>query len=369
MTGAVADLSGLYRLIYIRVLLFQRDPTPSQMTKPEPFALPRSKLAFHVSMVVLLIASCAPSTDEPVVVGTLERDRIELIAEVQEPIVEILCREGDLVTTGAPLLRLDTSRLDAQVARARSARDQADARLRELLRGPRSERIAEARARLAATETNIISARQNLDRANSLLDDGVGTRERADNEQARFDEAIARRDEARATLDSLLEGTTPEELDQARAILAEAEASLAELEIRAERLEVRAPRPGQIDALPFEIGEQPPAGAVVVVMLAEQAPYARVYVPEPLRAGVRPGSLATIQVDGVARVFSGRVRVISHEATFTPYFALTEYDRSRLSFLAEVDLIEPEAGELPTGIPVQLRFQPDESHEASEQNE
>ena len=302
--------------------------------------------------------ACGAEDGTPVV-GTLERDRIELVAESQEPVVEIAVREGDDVEEGALLLQLDAARVDAQVARAGSARDRAEARLAELERGPRRERIAEARARLAGADGTLVTARSNLARAKNLLEGGVGTAERVDRARSEYDEALARRDEARASLDALLEGTTVEQLEQARAALAEAEASLADAEVRAGRMAVRAPRAGRIDALPYERGERPPAGAVVVVMLADQAPYARVYVPEPLRAQVRPGTRATIRVDGVEEPFTGRVRRVSHEATFTPYYALTEHDRSRLSFVAEVDLEGPRARELPTGIPLELRFEPD----------
>ena len=48
------------------------------------------------------------------------------------------------------------------------------------------------------------------------------------------------------------------------------------------------------------------------------------------------------------------IRWISSEAAFTPYFALTQHDRSRLSYLAEIDLTD--GGDLPAGIPVEARF-------------
>ena len=306
--------------------------------------------------LALALAACQERSTTPFVVGTLERDRIELIAEAREAVVEIKVREGDRVEKGDTLVQLDDTRQAAQVMRARRALERAAARLRELVRGPRQERITEAQARLTAAESTVVIALKDLERARELLKDEVGTRERVDREQSRYDESIARRDESRAALAALLEGTTVEELDQARAAVAEQQAAVFDLEVAASRLEVVAPRNGQIDALPYEVGERPPVGAVVVVMLADEAPYARVFVPEPLRAGVRPGSRASVQVDGVGRTFTGRVRVISYEATFTPYYALTERDRSRLSFLAEVDLLEPEARELPTGIPVQLVF-------------
>ena len=48
------------------------------------------------------------------------------------------------------------------------------------------------------------------------------------------------------------------------------------------------------------------------------------------------------------------MRWVSADASFTPYFALTEHDRSRLSYLAEVDV--PDAAELPSGVPLEVDF-------------
>lgn len=310
------------------------------------------------TLVLALLAAlaCGRAEPGPTAVGTLERDRIELVAESQEPILEIAVREGDPVGTGDVLMRLDDERLAAQVRRVASARDRARARLAELVRGPRSEQLREAEARLAGAESALVTAEADLKRTQSLVEQGVAASERLDRDRARRDDALANRDAARALLDQLEEGTTSEELQQARASLAEAEAALSDLRVRLERLTVRAPRPGVIDALPYEVGERPPAGSVVVVMLADMAPYARVYVPEPLRVSVRPGQIVAVHVDGVATPFAARVRMVAHDPVFTPYFALTERDRRRLSYLAEIDLTDPKARDLPSGVPVEVVF-------------
>jgi HlyD family secretion protein len=315
---------------------------------------------------LLALTACGDGEDDRTAVGTLERDRIELIAEAQEPIIEISVREGQSVQEGDLLVRHDGGRLSAQVARAEAARDRAAARLAELVRGPRAERIREARARLSGVESLLATAERDLERARKLVEQGVLAPDRLDREQARRDDALASRDAARAVLQELEWGTTDEELQQARAALSEAEASLADLRIHRERLVVRAPRAGQIDALPYEVGERPPQGAVVVVMLADTAPYARVYVPEPLRVRIRPGLDVTVRVDGVDEAFAGRVRSVSHDAVFTPYYALTERDRSRLAYLAEIDLVDPQARDLPTGIPVEVVLEPGTAIAASE---
>jgi len=55
------------------------------------------------------------------------------------------------------------------------------------------------------------------------------------------------------------------------------------------------------------------------------------------------------------------VRTVSHDAAFTPYYALTERDRGRLSFVAKVDLEGDAARQLPTGLPLEVELGPIET--------
>ncbi|HEY5658195.1 MAG TPA: HlyD family efflux transporter periplasmic adaptor subunit [Myxococcota bacterium] len=309
-----------------------------------------------VAALLLCLAGCSGG-ESSVAVGTLERDRLDLVAESSEPVLARPVEEGAFVEAGALVIALDPTRLGAQVAEAEGARGRAAARLAELVRGPRSERIAEARARLEGAEGRLATARSDIARAKELVAQGVVTQEQLDQQRASFDEALAARDAARASLDELLTGTTAEELDQAQAAVAEADAALAEARVRLARLEVTAPSAGWVDALPYHVGERPPAGGVVAVLLVDQAPYARVYVPAALRARVVPGVSAAVRVDGVDADLRGRVRSVAREASFTPYFALTERDRGRLVYLAKVDLLDAQARGLPTGVPVEVTFE------------
>ena len=214
--------------------------------------------------------------------------------------------------------------------------------------------MREARARLVEAEAAIAQAAPDLERARSLVAAEVEAQRRLDDAQAVYDGTVARRDSLRATLDRLVAGATAEELAQARALVAESEAALAALGLDIDRTRIVASRDGRVDTLPYEVGEQPPAGGVVVVLLAGRQPYARIYVPADLRPRVRPGTAATVRVDGIDAPFAGRVRTVASEASFTPFYALTERDRGRLSYLAEVDLTDEAAGELPSGLPVEV---------------
>ena len=303
------------------------------------------------------LATGCDSTESPLpAVGTLERDRVELIAEANEPIVEIAVTEGQAIQQGQLVLRQDSSFHEARLAASVAALERTEQRLAELVRGPRAERILEAEARVEGAGENLDAQRREYDRVQALVDDGLLSPSMLDTAYARRELAEADFEGAEARLQEYLEGTTAEELAQARAAADEATATVDALRITLSRLAVHTPVAGTIEVLPYEPGERPAAGAVVATLLVDAAPYARIYVPEPVRARVVPGLPAVVRTDGIDTEFAGSVRFVASEAAFTPYFALTQRDRSRLSYLAEVTLTDPDAAALPTGIPVEVDF-------------
>lgn len=304
---------------------------------------------------VMLLTGCGPDTP-PFAVGTLERDRIEIAADSAEPITAVEVTEGDRVEAGTLLVVQDPARLAARLAAARARRQEAAARLLEARTGPRSQDIRRAEARVAGAQSAVATARAELEREQALVAEKFGSASLLDVLQGRYEQALAARAEAAAALDELQEGSRSEVIDQAREALAAAEAQERELEVSVDRTRVSAPVDGVVEALPLETGERPQAGQPVAVLRALAPTYARVYVPEPLRTRLTTGSPAQVALDGVEQRWAGRVRWIATEAAFTPYYALTQRDRSRLAYLAEVDLTAAEAAGLPVGVPVQVYF-------------
>ena len=306
--------------------------------------------------IATVLATACSDAKPPVAVGTLERHRIELRAERQEPILRLAVKEGDRVKAGDVIVELDSRRIVALLGQAEAARDLASARLAEVVRGFRYEEIDQARAQLAEARAALIQHQPNLDRARRLVADGVEPQSVLDTAEANNTAAEARVDAARSALEKFLNGATVEELDQARAEVARTEAEIAKLAIDAERMIVTAPRAGTVDALPFREGDEPAVGSPVVVLLADDAPFARVYVPAELRPGAVAGATTSVAVDGFDLPFKGVIRFVSAEAAFTPYYALTERDRGHFTYLAEIDLVDDTARDLPTGLPVEVSF-------------
>ena len=306
--------------------------------------------------VVLMLAACSRDDGERLP-GTLERDRVELVADANEAIVSLPFAEGAAVKTGDVIAVQDRALSGAEVDAARAQLAQAEARVEELRNGPLPTTIRAAQARRDAARANRDDAVHERNRLSGLVQRSLVSKSDADRQVAAADAAEAALREAEADLRELQQGTRAEQLAQARQAADSARANLAGLQTTSSRLEVRAPIDATVDALPYHVGEKPMKGATVAVLLALSAPYARIHVPENMRARVKPGNTATIHVDGVERAFAGRVRFVSSEAEFTPYYALTQADRSKLSYLAEVEFEDADAAQLPSGVPLDVTLQ------------
>lgn len=304
--------------------------------------------------LAVLLSGCAD--DGKGLPGTLERKRLELTAELAEPVAALHVAEGAQVSEGELLLELDPTRAQQRVRAASAQRDQAAARLDELQKGPRAEQIEAASAALSRTRAQLERAEQQLERTRELARQELASEDQLDEAQSARKAAAASVREARARLNELVEGTRAERIAQARAQLDAAEAHLAEARLVLSRMRITAPVAGQVEALPFRAGERPPPGAALVIMTAARPVYARVYVPQAMRASAQSGMPARVTLVGEDRPpLPAHVRYLSDQAAFTPYYSLTEKDRGRLSYLAEVHLDEPPA-HLPGGVPVLVRF-------------
>ena len=312
------------------------------------------KVRFAASLLFLFAAAGCDRDDLDYAVGTIERYRIDLVADSGEPVVALYVAEGDAVEVGAPLLEQDAQRLTIALVRARAEEALALARLREAEAGPRAQEIEAARAQLASARARMSTAEAELNRQKSLASRSYASRSQVNILQGEVDAARAGVEEAAARLAELEEGTRSERVDQARAAYAASQAKVSELEFDIARAVIRAPVDGVVETLFFRVGERPARGQTVMTVLSSERTFARVHIPQPLRTHLQTGDRARLRVDGYESDFDGRIRWISSEAAFTPYFALTQYDRSRLAYLAEIDL--PGDTALPNGVPVEARF-------------
>ena len=285
--------------------------------------------------------------------GTLEWDRITLPATAAEPIVEVQVSEGAQLAKDQVLLQLDASHAKARMATLQYEADQAEQALKALQTGARSENKREASEKLAALTAQAKNADAQLSRTRSLVKQQLLPRADLDRAIAAANSAQAEVRASKAGVDLLQNGSRSEDIAQAQARLNAAESQLSSAHIDLQRLTVRAPRVARVDSLPYKQGDQPAIGAPLAVLLVGDAPIARIYVPEPMRAQIKIGDAVNVAVDGATNSYAGKVRMIRSEPSFTPYYALNGKDAARLSYLAEISL-GADAANLPAGVPVHV---------------
>ncbi len=310
--------------------------------------------------IPLILAAILPAvldrcsaSDTSVALGVLARDRVALTATASEIIVDLPVAEGSLVMAGDTLVQLDPTLQTAKLNLAQSELEKAKATLLKLQVGPREEEIAIAQAKVAGATARLADAEAIYERNARLVENSVVTEAQVANDLALRDSARAELVGAQETLKELQNGTRPEDLAVAEANVRAAEASVDAEQTVLEDLTVVATRDGVLDSLPWNLGERVTTGSPVAVLVTGQTPYARVYVPEPHRVKLKPGDALEVNVDGLDDPLDGVVRWISDDASFTPYYGLNQDDRTRLVYLAEIDL--PTASpDLPAGVPVQV---------------
>jgi HlyD family secretion protein len=307
----------------------------------------------HLILLFLILLGSACEKQTPVILGTIEWDRISLPAPASEQITDIQITEGTLVTKGQVLMQLDTAHAKAKAAVAQNEVLQIEQTLKIVRIGPRSENKREASERLSSLKAQARNAEAQLVRVRALMSKQLLPRADLDRAIAAASSAQAEVRAAQASSDLLQNGNRTEDVIQAQARLSAAKAQAESTEIDLQRLTLRAPRVARVDSLPYKQGDQPAVGAPLAVLLVGDSPYARVYVPEPMRPSLKIGDLLDVVIDGSPTIYAGKLRSIRSEPSFTPYYALSGKDAARLSYIAEISL-GIDAANLPSGMPARV---------------
>jgi HlyD family secretion protein len=312
--------------------------------------------ALLAGVLGLLFAACGGTRDPSLIIvsGHVEATDVRVAAKVAGRLQTFSLEEGDRVTAGQELARIDDVDVRLALDAARADRGQAEADLRLRVAGAREEDIAEAEAHVAQAEADLAGAQRELDRMQELLDSGSGTTKARDDLKTRRDMAASALQAARERLRRLRAGSRREEIDAARARLASADARVAQLEQQLKDTVITSPLAGVVTEKLVERGELLMAGAALVVVTDLQDAWLTVYLGEPDLARVRLGQEAEVVTDDGQRR-TGTISFISSEAEFTPKNVQTRDERVKLVFKSKIRLQNSD-GLFKPGLPAEARL-------------
>lgn len=290
--------------------------------------------------------------------GNVDIREVNLGFRVPGRVAEVLKDQGDGVTAGETLARLDDEPYRHALERAASEVALAAARLTELRNGARAEDVARAEASLSACRAALKNAEALLARLRELRETRAVSAQDLDNAQSAYDAELARRDVAAAELALLKAGTRPEQLAQAEAALASAKAVEADARMRLEDTRMVAAEPGVVLTRAVEPGTIVAAGATALSLSLQKPVWVRAYADEPELGAVRPGRPVLVFTDSRREPYHGRIGDVSPRAEFTPKTVETEALRTSLVYRFRVVVTDPDDG-LRRGMPVTVRLQGD----------
>lgn len=296
----------------------------------------------------------ANDAKELVLHGNVDLRQVELAFNNSERIVEILVLEGDRVRRGQVLARLDTRRLEPQLAQAEAQAAAQRQVVQRLRNGTRPEEIAQARANVEASRADAANARAQYERLKSAaeLSGGRAVRQQdVDNAKTALEVAEAKLVVNQRALELALAGPRKEEIgeNEARLRAHEAQAALLRQQLADSRL--IAPVDAVVRTRVMEPGEMASPQKTVLALAITDPKWVRVYVSEPDLGKIRPGMAASVAVDSFPeRRFEGWIGFISPVAEFTPKTVQTEELRTSLVYEVRVFVKDPN-DELRLGMP------------------
>ena len=310
-----------------------------------------------MSTTAVFVTGCNKSLDDSTIraSGHIEATEVRLAAKVGGRLLEAPLEEGQTITAGVLVARLETVDAEHQLAQARANAEAADAQLRLLLAGSRAEDLRRAEDQMAQAQAELDAARRDLDRLSGLADRGSATEKSRDDAATRKEIAERSVAAARAQLDKLVAGPRRQEIEAARAQRAAADAMVDAVEQKISDGTVLTPFEGVVTTRVAEPGEILPPGATIAVLTDLARPWLTVWIDEPSLSQVKLGQQVDVHIDGSDQVFDGTVSFISPVAEFTPKNVQTPDERAKLVFRVKVQLANPE-GIFKPGMPADAYF-------------
>ncbi len=302
--------------------------------------------------------------------GRIEAVEIDISTKTSGRVREILAGEGEFVTAGQVLARMDTTQLEAQ-------RRQAEAQLRrakisvETAKSVVAQREAERTAAVAVVaqrEAQQDVADRKLTRSEQLARSQTVSQQVLDDDRAAAQGAKAAVAAAQAQL-----AASDAAISAARALVVDAEAAVEAAQAAIESIIVEiddstliSPRDGRVQYRVAQPGEVLAAGGRVLNLLDLGDVHMTFFLPTAEAGRVAIGSEARLVLDAAPQyVIPAKVIFVADVAQFTPKTVETEEERQKLMFRVKAqippELLRRHIDQVKTGLPgmAYVRLAPD----------
>ncbi len=292
--------------------------------------------------------------------GRIEATEVDVATKLGGRVDAILVNEGDFVSAGQPLARMQVLSLEAQ-------RDEAQARQQQSVSA-----VASAEAQVAVRESDhqaalaqaaqraseLDAARRRLARSEVLVKEGASSLQEVDDDRARVlgMEAAVTAAKAQVTAAQAAVAAARTQVSGARATVTAAVATVQRIKVDIDDSTLVAPRAGRVQYRIAQPGEVLGGGGKLLNLVDLSDVYMTFFVPETVAGRLALGSEARIVLDAAPQyVIPARISFVASTAQFTPKTVETASERQKLMFRvkAQIDpaLLRQHLTLVKTGLP------------------
>ncbi len=290
--------------------------------------------------------------------GNVDIRTVNLSFRVGGRLASLNVDEGDSIKPGELLGKLDYSSYinaqnesDANVAAAQ-------AQLDLLLAGYRDEEIAQARSAVAQQQAAFNYADSFYKRQQRLWATLSVAVNDLENAKTARNQAQAALQAAKDKLGQYLKGNRVQQIDQAKATVAQAQARADQAALDLKDTQLYSPAAGIILTRTVEPGTMLSPGATVFSVSLTRPVWIRAYIDGINLRQAIPGTEVRIFTDGrPGKPYIGKIGFVSPTAEFTPKSVETPELRTDLVYRLRIIVTDPDES-LRQGMPVTLRFPP-----------
>ena len=292
--------------------------------------------------------------------GRIEATEIDIASKTAGRIQKILVREGDFVTTGQVLARMDTTQLEAQLRQAKAQLRRASIGV-DTAKSVVSQREAEKKssvATIAQRNAELDTAERKFQRSSQLIRTNAVSQQTYDDDRAASEGATAAVAAAEAQLAASEAAITAA---QAQVVDAEAAVDAAKASIDSIQADINdsiltAPRDGRVQFRVAQPGEVLAAGGRVLNMVDLGDVFMTFFLPTAQAGRVAIGADVRIILDAAPQwVIPAKASFVANVAQFTPKTVETEEERQKLMFRIRAhispDLLQRNIEQVKTGLP------------------
>ncbi len=302
----------------------------------------------------LLISQCNQASDDPVLYGYVEGNLAHIAPIPPGRILQVHVREGQSVSPGQVLFRLDPAKAETVLSNAVSAQNAAKSHLSDLKKAGRPDEIRAAEQALAQRKAALQLAEQSFARSNELVRQKLAPTARLDAARAALFGAKAAAEEAKAKLSLRKSPAREDQIAAARADVLGRAAQTQRAKLDLAEYEVLAVTSGTIQNIYRRPGELAGPAQPVLALLSPDQMRIRIFVPEPRLAEISGEMRVQVSCDGCPANLHGKIAYISKKPEFTPPVIFTQKERAKLVWMVEI--IPDDPSQFRLGQPVEIRW-------------